>query len=156
MSEQECLTANWYDQGYRDGVQGYPLARVEDHREACAKVGVVPQTQDYRRGHQKGVLEYCTPENAVAEGRRGRPYRNVCPAALESRFRINHERGLRVYHSQKRVDELDRESRRLEHAIDREKDDAKRRRLRRELRDLDRRLRDARDALRTEERLLRR
>jgi len=34
MSEGECLTADWYEQGYRDGRQGYPASRVINHRDS--------------------------------------------------------------------------------------------------------------------------
>lgn len=154
MSEKDCLHANWTDQGYRDGRQGYPLTRVEDHREACAKVGVIPDLARYRSGHARGVLEYCTPGTAVAEGRSGRPYRNACPASLEGEFLDYHQMGMRVYHAQQRVDTLNRESGQLQRTLDKEKNETKRRRLRNDLKDLDRRLRDARDALHYEERRL--
>ena len=154
MSEKDCLTANWVDQGYRDGRQGYPLSRVEDHREACSKVGVVPEVALYRRGHGQGVLEYCTPRNAVSEGRDGRPYRNACPAALEGEFLAYHELGMRAYQAQQRLDSLNRESQRLQRTLNKEKSESKRKRLRSQLRDLDRNLRDARDDLHFEERRL--
>lgn len=154
MSEKECLTANWTDQGYRDGRQGFSLARVEDHREACAKVGVVPDMALYRRGHAQGVLEYCTPQNAVAEGRSGRPYRNACPAGLEGEFLAYHEAGMRAFHAQQRLDGLNRESERLQRTLAKEKNEAQRKRLRSDLRNLDRDLRSARDALHYEERRL--
>lgn len=154
MSEKDCLTANWSDQAYRDGRQGYPLSRIEDHREACSKVGVVPDVALYRRGHGQGVLEYCTPPNAVAEGRSGRSYRNACPAALEGEFLAYYELGRRAFHAQQRVDDLYRESQRVQRTLDKEKNESKRRRLRNELRDLDRDLRNARDTLHYEEQRL--
>lgn len=155
MSEKECLYASWHDQGYRDGRQGYPLSRIHDHQDACARVGIEPDTGNYRDGHEKGVLEYCTPQHAVAEGRSGRPYRNACPAALESEFLSYHQSGMRVYRAQQHVDSLNRESQRLQRTMDKEKNEVKRRRLRSELRELDRRLRDARDDLHHAERRLR-
>lgn len=154
MSEKECLHADWSAQGYRDGRQGYALSRVEDHREACAKVGIVPDIASYRAGHGQGVLLYCTVQNAVAQGRAGRPYRNACPAALEGDFLAYHQLGMRVYHAQQHLDNLNRQSQQLQRKLDKEKNEAKRRSLRNELRDLDRRLRDARDELSYEERRL--
>ena len=50
MSEQECLSANWLDQGFRDGRNGQPLRRFEEHRQACAKVGVRPDQRLYLQG----------------------------------------------------------------------------------------------------------
>src|SRR5690606_13231192 len=42
MTPEECLHADWYEKGMQDGLRGQPRAYVEDHREACGKVGVVP------------------------------------------------------------------------------------------------------------------
>lgn len=154
MSEKDCLTASWMDQGHRDGRQGFPLSRVEDHREACSKVGVVPDVTLYRRGHGQGILEYCTPHNAVAEGRSGRSYRNACPAALEGEFLAYYELGRRAYQAQQRLDNLNRESQRVQRTLEKEKSESQRRRLRDQLRDLDRDLRNARDDLHYEERRL--
>ncbi|WP_322995089.1 DUF2799 domain-containing protein [Castellaniella sp.] len=147
MSEQECLTADWYDQGYRDGRRGYPVARVIDHQKACADVGVRPDIERYRAGNSQGVLEYCTPDNAFTVGRAGQSYRNACPAHLEGKFLPAYHQGKRIYEAQRQVDNLNSESSRLQRKLEKEKKPEVQRRLRNELRDLDRRLRYARDTL---------
>ncbi len=147
MSEGECLTANWVDRGYKDGRHGYPASRVVDHSEACAKVGVAPDIRLYRKGYDQGIAQYCTPANAVAEGRAGHAYGHVCPARLEGRFLVYYRQGRVAYDAQQRVDRLNSESRRLQHELDEEKEARARRRLRSELQNLDRRLRRARNEL---------
>src|SRR5699024_1217065 len=154
MSDKECLVVNWQNKGFRDGRLGFPLSRVVDHRDACASVGVVPNLDRYRRGHAQGIREYCTPANAVEEGRAGKPYRNACPPQLEDEFLYFYEQGRRVYDAQKEVERLNRESKRLERQLDKADSRRERRHLRRELRDLDERLRRARDTVADEERLL--
>lgn len=151
MSEKECLSANWKDQGYRDGRAGQPLIRLEDHREACAKVGVTPDVEQYRAGRDVGVLEYCAPANAVREGRLGRSYRNACPMNLERSFLAYYERGYRAYEAQQRVETLNREMQRIQRVLEKEKNESRRRELRRELRHLDNRLLRARNELHDEE-----
>jgi len=155
MSEKDCLSADWGEQGYRDGRDGHPPSRIADHGEACAKVGVTPDVLRYRAGRDEGVREYCTPANAVSEGRRGRNYRNACPARLESMFLHYRAQGYRAYQAQQRVDSLGRDLQRAQRALDKEKDEERRRRLRTELRQLDRSLSRARSDLRDEERRLR-
>ncbi len=155
MSEQECKTADWHDQGYRDARNGQPLSQVEDHREACAKVGIAPDLAQYKAGRAKGVLEYCTPENGAREGRRGASYRNACPAELEGRFLDRYRAGKRVYEAERKVDSLDSRLRDLQWKLDIEKDDGKRKRLREELRELDASLRNARNEVYEAERRLR-
>ena len=144
MSEQECLTANWVDQGYRDGSRGYPASRIYDHQEACAKVGVRPNQPLYTQGRNQGIEEYCQPENGWREGRLGNTYRNACPAHLESAFLRQYHEGARVYEAERYVAELHNRLRRLESALIHEKDDRVRRSLRRELRHLDMELMRAR------------
>ncbi|KAA0891003.1 DUF2799 domain-containing protein [Pusillimonas sp. ANT_WB101] len=145
MSEKDCLTANWQDQGYRDGRDGLPLSRIEDHREACGKVGIVPDARQYQTGRAIGIREYCTPDRALEEGRQGRPYRNACPANLERQFLQFHQAGKRIYDAEQYVDSLNSQSRQLQQQLDKEKSTSKRKQLRNELRDLDRRLQRARD-----------
>ncbi|NYT86430.1 DUF2799 domain-containing protein [Pollutimonas harenae] len=147
MSEGECLTADWVDQGYKDGRRGYSAARVVDHREACSSVGVVPDIVQYRKGYDQGLMQYCRPANAVAEGRAGHSYGNVCPARLEDPFLMYYRQGRAAYDAEQRVDRLNSQSRRLQRELDEEKDAEARRRLRSELQRLDRRLRRARDEL---------
>lgn len=155
MSEQECLTANWLDQGFRDGRNGQPLHRLEEHRQACAKVAVRPDQQLYLQGREQGIAYYCTPENAIEEGRLGRQYRNACPAHLEHRFLLAYEQGKHVYDAEQRIEKLTRESKQLEQRLTSEKDQDSRRYLREELRDVDRQMQRAREDMRYLERRLR-
>ncbi len=155
MSEQECLTANWLDQGFRDGRSGQPLTRFEDHRQACAKVGVRPDQRLYLQGREQGIVHYCTSENAFEEGRLGRQYRNACPAHLEHRFLLAYEQGKQIYDAEQRIEKLNRESNQLEQRLKKEKDKDTRGYLRQELRDIDRQLQRAREDMRYLERRLR-
>src|SRR5690606_26592224 len=107
-------------------------------------------------GRNVGIREYCTPENGLNQGLAGYSYRNACPMELERDFLIQYKRGYRVYEAQQRVNTLKRDVENKERQLDKEKDDKKRRALRRELRDLDDRLMRARRELCDEERRPRR
>jgi len=155
MSEQECLTVDWHDQGQRDGQSGYSLSRIEEHREACAKVGVAPNLAAYRAGRNVGILRYCTRSNGIEQGRRGSGYRNACPAELEPAFLDGYRAGNRVYEAQRRADQLQNNLNSKQRELERAKTNAERKRLREDLRHLDRRLRDARDDVHHAERRLR-
>lgn len=155
MSPEECLVADWGEQGHQDGRNGFTPSRITEHRKACAEVGVVPDGRRYRQGWDQGVREYCTPANGVAQGRAGSPYRNVCPRDLEGPFVYWHQLGLDVHGAQRRVDDLDRQAAQARHQIDREKDAGKRRSLQRDLGHTERELRDARRDLAHAERRLR-
>ncbi len=156
MTEEECLTANWYERGVMDGRNGQNRDYVQDHHEACAKVGVIPDDAAWRRGHSYGIREYCTPDNGERVGRQGRGYNHSCPVELESGFLQRYRPAYRVYQAEQRVNSLNSDIQNKERALDREKDEDKRRRLRREIRDLDDRIREARHELYRSERELRR
>lgn len=145
MSKEQCLTANWLDQGFQDGRNGQTLTRLEDHRKACEKVGVIPDRSLYLEGRDQGITHYCTAENGLRQGRNGKPYLNSCPAHLQHEFLIAYEQGRELYNAEKRVNDLDYEVSELEQSIRDEDDKKQRRRLRQDLRDLDRELQRARD-----------
>lgn len=155
MSKEECLTANWLDQGFRDGRTGQPLSRLEDHRAACAKVAVIPNNNLYIEGREQGIVLYCTPENALQEGLQGRPYRHACPAELEQAFLRSYTNGKQLYEAEQEVEQLNNRSRQLEKSLIREDDKELRRYLRRQLREIDWELQRARDQQRYLERRLR-
>ena len=137
MTEQECLTANWLDQGFRDGRSGQPVTRIADHRKACAKVGVLPDQVLYVQGRDQGIVHYCTPINGLTVGRQGLPYRNVCPAALEHEFLVSYEKGKRLYDAEQLVESLNEDTRQLELLLRDEDDRDRRRDLRRHIWELD-------------------
>ena len=155
MTENQCLTANWLDQGFRDGRNGQALSRLEEHRQACAKVGVTPDSQLYLKGRDQGVLHYCTPQNALQEGLKGGSYRNACPAHLEHDFLLSYEQGKQIYDAEQRVEKLNQQSTQLDNKLKTERDKEERRYLRQELRDIDRLLQQAREDMRYLEKRLR-
>src|SRR5699024_9618337 len=72
MSPEQCLTADWSQRGYKDGRAGFTSNRVAKHHKACSKVGVIPNLAAYRKGYERGLAQYCTPANAVEQGRNGK------------------------------------------------------------------------------------
>lgn len=147
MSVEECRTANWGEQGMRDALKGHPRARLEDIREACAEAGVRPNETQYLNGWNAGITRFCTPENGERWGRDGRSYYNSCPPQIEAGFLDRYRAGRRVYDAEQDLKRLQREQDDLQQKLRKEKDDARRDRLRENLRDLDRSLSRARDDL---------
>jgi len=170
MSEDQCLAGAWGERGYKDGLEGLAQTRLNDHAEACAKYGVVPETEVYMSAREDGLRSYCTPSGGFQAGRLGRSYAGVCPAFAEEEFIPAFEDGRRVYAVEQAVSSAETE---LSSAIARIEDredklEAKRRELdeegltneqrrkireridevRGEIRDARRRAREAEDALR--------
>jgi len=81
-----CNDTAWYRIGYRDGERGFPATRISFHRQTCYPHNILPDAQLYEQGRLKGLLAYCTPENAFTLGTRGEGYSGQCPKDLESAF----------------------------------------------------------------------
>lgn len=151
LSEGECLTANWEDIGYRDGVRGARRERAEAHAGACAEHGVSLDREAWQRGYETGLDVYCTPENAVQVGLGGGADPGVCPPESAVAF-STHWRAARVVHEARaEVAALESRRRELDYAWDRAESDQQRYNLRVELARVEERLRYARRTLYEEE-----
>jgi len=107
MSESECLTADWYLVGERDGRDGRPLAHLSQYYDACSQYGIYPDEEAYRDGRDQGLTFYCTADGGYQEGRVGLGYRGVCPAALEPYFLQGYNVGIAVRETLERAQQLD-------------------------------------------------
>jgi hypothetical protein len=117
LSEDECLTADWYQIGYEDGARGYPDTRIGSHREACAKHGVAPRFRDYQDGHDEGVLSFCTQRNGFVQGQKGYQYTGICPPSVEGDFLDAYQAGREIYSVRSVVSSLQNEQRSNENKI---------------------------------------
>ena len=93
MSEDECLTADWWIVGQKDGSEGKPPTAVSEHLEACSEHAVAPDREAYEAGRQSGLMVYCTRFNGYQVGRNDKPYHGVCGAALAEPFESGLRRG---------------------------------------------------------------
>jgi len=87
MDKTECLTADWYAVGLRDGQAGETVARLTKHRESCSEYGIQPREQLYRDGRAAGLRDYCRTDNAFDTGLKGHRYQGVCPSGMDAAFR---------------------------------------------------------------------
>jgi len=97
MSEDECLAGAWGEKGYADGAAGYPMSRLDDHAEACAKFQVTPDPAAYNSAREEGLRTYCTFDRGWAEGRSGNTYHGVCRPDEEAAFMPAYQDGLRLH-----------------------------------------------------------
>lgn len=86
LSEDDCRQGDWAGIGQSDGYAGYAMTRLQDHADACRKVGVTPDPVAYSRGRQIGLRGYCTAPRGFTEGRLGNSYGGVCPPDLAPAF----------------------------------------------------------------------
>jgi hypothetical protein len=109
LSESECRLSDWYDIGFRDGRQGQPPDRINEHVKACAKHGTAPERERYLDGHFSGLESYCTPHNGLAVGRSGHAYYGVCSNRGESAFMNGYSLGNALHRARGRLYAIDSE-----------------------------------------------
>lgn len=119
MSEDQCLAGAWGEQGYKDGADGLPMSRLDDHAQACAKVGVTPNVSAYGAARDDGLRSYCRPERGFVEGREGDTYHGACSSTDEADFLPAYRDGQLVHAAQAEVNEAESEARRLEDRVGR-------------------------------------
>lgn len=93
LNEKECRTIDWREQGRADGAAGYEATRLGDHAQACGRYGVATDVDAYRAGREEGLLQYCTPANALQQGMKGAPYHQVCAGDAGQQFAVVYARG---------------------------------------------------------------
>jgi hypothetical protein len=150
LSKNECLEADWFEIGRRDGVMGKPRALFQQHRDACLKHGVNPNRDAYYEGRDEGLKFYCTEDNGFKQGRLGRTYQYVCTPELEPDFlagyvegRKVHEYELKIASLKKRLESIDSEIKKKEYKLYSSKlRDEQRAKIRSEIRSLDIEYRD--------------
>lgn len=106
MTPEECQVADWNLIGFEDGSAGRSMNQVSNHRQACAQVGVTPDLEAYRAGHNEGVRQWCNYNSGLNFGESGGNYEGVCPSDLEADFLSGYEKGREVYTARTRVNNL--------------------------------------------------
>ena len=96
LSEDECLAADWWIIGHKDGSEGEPFAVLAEHHEACAEYGVKPDRTAYAEGRQSGLQTYCSRFNGCRIGRNDDHYHRVCTGSLAESFETGLRRGKQV------------------------------------------------------------
>ncbi|MEM9780767.1 MAG: DUF2799 domain-containing protein [Pseudomonadota bacterium] len=146
LTEAQCQAGNWNAIGQSDGAAGRNTSYLNNHREACASLGITPDASRWAAGRQQGLKQYCTLENAYQIGTRGEAINSVCPTRQRLSMSSAHRAGLEYYSIGQRLleiehrrDELQDRLRDLPDAGDNKRLAERKRSLRRQIRDLDRR-----------------
>ena len=106
ISEDECISGNWSDIGYKDGVKGKSRGKLADYAKTCMKYGAEPNRDVYLMAFESGLVKYCTFEQGLKLGENGSSYNQVCSGDLANGFSQGYDEGRVVY-------EINREHKRL-------------------------------------------
>lgn len=118
ISKEECLTGDWNGIGYKDGMQGKPITRVQDYIQECGKSGAVVNRPEYEKGRNEGLKIYCTKANGYTLGKAGRTMSNECPPALLMGFMKGYSAGKAVYDLERKLNDVASEMASLEKKLD--------------------------------------
>jgi hypothetical protein len=140
MSVSECKVADWGRVGYSDGARGVSDRRIASYTEDCGEAGIETDPQAYRKGWDAGIVNFCTPANGWREGTLGNSGKaSVCQGqAGYAGFARYLQAGLQVHSTQEQMKRNTSESDRLQKRLEASKSDEEKRRLRNDLRDIDR------------------
>ncbi|MBI5584581.1 MAG: DUF2799 domain-containing protein [Deltaproteobacteria bacterium] len=144
IPEEQCAKVDWYELGVTDGRAGYAADRLDRHREACAGVKIVPDALRYGEGRRVGLVDYCRPENAVREGLAGHTYRDVCNATFKRIYQAAYDVNALKNRINSNLDEVSNKEAELR---EKKTSDSRRKELRSDIRELDRRRESLRDDL---------
>ncbi|MEM7074968.1 MAG: DUF2799 domain-containing protein [Pseudomonadota bacterium] len=97
VSAEQCQGGDWTSIGFADGKAGRSEGYMSRHREACAKLGIVPDTQAWLAGRERGLKSYCTPQNAYDVGRKGNELNTVCTGPSVTQLNRANARGIKYY-----------------------------------------------------------
>ena len=117
LSKDECLQANWYELGWRDGNQGKPRSLFQKHADACLKHSVRAEKTEYFRGRDDGLMNFCTYDNGFAQGKTGKSYHYVCPPNLEASFLAGFIKGRKFYEFNRKVIALEKKMKMIDAEI---------------------------------------
>ncbi len=103
LNKNQCLQANWYELGWRDGSLGKPRSLFQKHADACVKHNVRAEKTEYYRGRDDSLKNFCTYDNGFSQGRYGKSYNYICPPDLETSFLAGFREGRKVYTYNRKV-----------------------------------------------------
>ena len=117
LDEGECRAGNWRNIGENDGIAGRTASHISNHAEACAEFGIRPNVAEWEDGRQSGLKHYCTPHRAYSLGRNGRHLSPVCPADQVEELNYENQRGFRLFHIEREIDQIANEIDSINHAL---------------------------------------
>lgn len=166
MSPTECKQADWYNKGASDGARGVLPEYLAKHRQACARVKVVPNTHAWLAGREEGLKNYCTEVNAYNVGLKGKSLSPVCGfvgRVTLKNMQQRYEEGRHIHRLEEKIKDLRRDIERYRDDYHDKRHDfrkldkptrSQRREYHREMRYIDSRIRSLESDIDRQERLL--
>jgi hypothetical protein len=94
LSQSQCMTTNWKNEGFKEGVAGNPMRNLSQATEDCMKYGISINNKAYERGWRQGLRSYCAPAFPVgytdgAAGKLESDIYNRMPVCMQAAIKLN-------------------------------------------------------------------
>ncbi len=101
LSEDKCREMNWEQRGETLGKMGHYF-RPEIMAKGCDQKNLFSQ-EKLKKGYDKGIVKFCSPESGKYAGLVGRQFFIGCPEELEPAFRESYNKGFTTYLQRKEI-----------------------------------------------------
>ncbi len=105
LNAKDCATMDWRKRGLQDGRDGLDKGQIGNYKKQCREFNVFVDATRYKAGYQSGLKEFCTYDNGMKQGEKGKKSAEVCPADLAAEFNKGHQAGYKIFELREELEE---------------------------------------------------
>ncbi len=103
ISAEKCQSTDWFAVGRDTGTKGAPADKILKDQAACQKKGVEISLEQYKKGWEMGMSQYCGFDNAYQLGFKKKTPSKFCPIEYKSDFDQFYAWGKEAFALEKKV-----------------------------------------------------
>lgn len=103
ISASKCQSNDWFSVGRDYGVKGQPSDKVMSLQKSCMKKGVDIPLDQYKKGWEIGIAQFCSPDNAYTLGFKKKKASKACPVEIKANFDQFYNWGKNASQSEKTI-----------------------------------------------------
>lgn len=103
ISAEKCQSTDWFAVGRDNGMKGGPADKILGDQAACQKKGVEISLDQYKKGWEMGMSQYCGTDNAYQLGFKKKSPSKFCPIEYKSDFDQFYKWGKEAFALEKKV-----------------------------------------------------
>ena len=141
ITNLHCANINWYDFGYQTGLDGRSSSNITREANICRGSSTPPDEDRALDAYRVGLRNHCTPENAFRVGQRDGTLSTACTSRQLAEMQQPFQIGLQDNRLSNQIARLHFDRDNLRDRLDQvDPDSYERREIRRDIRDIDRRI----------------
>ena len=86
ISAEKCQSTDWFAVGRDAGAKGQPADKILKDQAACQKKGTEISLDQFKKGWEMGMSQYCGHDNAYQLGFKKKSVSKFCPIEYKSDF----------------------------------------------------------------------